>query len=180
MASSPLANSARGPRRATGVSMTMERARLALKSFARLLSNSNIGSENLKIQNMCQLQSLYTTPTVIRALILHLHLSGLLKAHTFQCPILLFLPVRDGNLLISHQLIVYRFVVATTRVMVSHTGKLFPSSFLTLTYFARSACLLLHRHPSFLRLSSVIIERAFNHQWSLHKYCIFFLFSEVY
>lgn len=43
--------------------------------------------------------------------------------------------------------------------------------------FARSACPLLHRHPLFLRLSLMIIEH--NHQWCLHKYCIFFFFSDV-
>ena len=82
-----------------GVSMTMERARLALKYFARPSSNSNIGSESLKIRNMCRLLSHYKTPTFIRALILHPHLSALLKAHTFPFLILLFLPVRGRNLL---------------------------------------------------------------------------------
>jgi hypothetical protein len=72
----------------------MERARLALKYFARPLSNSNIGSESLKIRNMCRLLLHYTTPTFIRALILHPRLSALLKAHTFQFLILLFLPIR--------------------------------------------------------------------------------------
>ena len=81
------------------VSMTMERARLALKYIARPLSNSNIGSESLKIRNMCRLLSHYKTPTFIRALILHPHLSALLKAHTFLFLILLFLPVRGHNLL---------------------------------------------------------------------------------
>ena len=96
---SPLVNSARRPRKLMGVSMTMERARLALKYFARPLSNLNIGYESLKIRNMCRLLSHYTTPTSIRALILHPRLSGLLKAHTFQFLILLFLPVRGRNLL---------------------------------------------------------------------------------
>ena len=103
---SPLVNSARRPRKLMGVSMTMERARLALKYFARLLSNSSIGSESLKIRNMCQLLSHYTTPTFIRAPILHPRPSALLKAHTFQFLILLFLPVRGRNLLTSNKLIV--------------------------------------------------------------------------
>lgn len=123
-----------------GVSMTMERARLALKFFARPLSNSNIGSESLKIRNMCQLLSHCTTPTFIRALILHPRLSALLKAHTFQFLILLFLPIRR-----HHQ---------------GHGPR-------------HSACPLLHRHPSFLRLSLMIIEH--NHQWCLHKY--YWIFS---
>lgn len=55
---------------------------------------------------MCRLLSHYTIPTFIRALILHPRLSGLLKAHTFQFLILLFLPVRDPNLLTLNELIV--------------------------------------------------------------------------
>ena len=50
---------------------------------------------------MCRLLSRYMTPTgptFIHVLILHPLLSGLLKAHTFQHLILLFLPVRDGSL----------------------------------------------------------------------------------
>ena len=105
-ASSPLVNSARRPRKPMVVSMTMERARLALKYFARPLSSSKIESKSLKIQNMCRLLSHYTTPTFIHAPILHPRLSDLLKAHTFQCLILLFLPVRVRNLLTSNELIV--------------------------------------------------------------------------
>ena len=95
--SSPLVNSARGLRKPKDVSMTMERARLALKSFVRPLSSSNIGSESLKIRNMCRLPSHYTTPIFTRARILHPPLLGLLKAHTFRHLILPFLPVRDGQ-----------------------------------------------------------------------------------
>ena len=92
--SSPLVNSARRPRKPMVVNMTMERARLAPSYSERPLSNSNIGSESLKIQNMCRLLSHYTTLTFIHVPILRPRLSGLLKAHTFPCLILHFLPVR--------------------------------------------------------------------------------------
>lgn len=155
----------------------MERARLALKYFARPLSNSNIGSESLKIRNMCRLLSHYTTPTFIRALILHPRLSALLKAHTFQFLILLFLPVRFRNLLTYNNEQAHFHIDSSppprswsqAQVGLSYQ---FSSNCLDLPCFARSACPLLHRHPLFLRLSLMIIEH--NHQWCLHKYCTFF------
>lgn len=107
-ASSPLANSARRLRKPTGVSMMMGRARLALKSFEKLSSNSNIGSESLKTQNIYPLLSHYSTPTFIRAQILHPRLLGLLKVHIFQhqCLIPPSLLVRVSNLVTSNELIV--------------------------------------------------------------------------
>ena len=155
----------------------MERARLALKYFARPLSNSNIGSESLKIRNMCRLLLHYTTPTFIRALILHPRLSALLKAHTFLFLILLFLPVCGRNLL------TYYNKLAHFHIDSSPPPRSWPQAQVCLSYhilsicqdspgFARSACPLLHRHPLFLRLSLMIIE--LNHRWCLHKYCIFF------
>ena len=155
----------------------MERARLALKYFARPLSNSNIGSESLKIRNMCRLLLHYTTPTFIRALILHPRLSALLKAHTFQFLILLFLPVRFRNLLTYNNEQAHFHIDSSppprswsqAQVGLSYQ---FSSNCLDLPCFARSACPLLHRHPLFLRLSLMIIEH--NHQWCLHKYCTFF------